>query len=71
MQTVVARFKDNKALQQIVLRIRKYKANRNVSCLTKCINELKQMTSIRQAAKRLNIHYSSLHRMMTLRDQST
>ena len=69
-QTVVARFKDNQVLQQIVLRIRKYKVNRNVSRLTKCINELKQMRSIRQEAKRLNIHYSSLHRMMTLRDQS-
>lgn len=68
--TLLGRFKDNEALQQIVLRIRKYKANKNVSRLNACVNDLKQMTSIRQAAKRLNIHYSSLHRMMTVRDRS-
>ena len=69
-QTVVSRFKDNKVLQQIVMRIRKYKANKNIDHLTTCVNELKQMTSIRQAAKRLNMHYSNLHRMMTVRDRS-
>ena len=47
--SVVAKFKDNKVLQQIVLKIRKYKANKNVDHLTRCVNELKQMTSIRQA----------------------
>ena len=67
--SVVAKFKDNKALQQIVLKIRKYKANKNIDRLTRCVNELKQMTSIRQAAKRLDIHYSSLHRMLTVCEQ--
>ena len=68
--SVVAKFKDNKVLQQIVLKIRKYKANKNIDHLTRCVNELKQMTSIRQAAKRLDIHYSSLHRMLTVREHS-
>ena len=45
-QTVVSRFKDNQTLQQIVLRIRKYEANKKIDCLAKCINEFKQMTSI-------------------------
>ena len=57
-------------LQQIILRIQKYQANKNIDHLTTCINELKQMTSIQQAAKRLDIHYCSLHRMMTVCDQS-
>ena len=45
-QTLVSRFKDNQVLQQIILRIQKYKANKNINHLTTCINELKQMTSI-------------------------
>ena len=45
-QTVVSQFKDNQVLQQIILRIQKYKANKNNDRLTTCINELKQMTSI-------------------------
>ena len=57
-------------LQQIILRIQKYKANKNIDHLTTCIKELEQMTSIQQAAKRLDIHYSSLHRIMTVHDRS-
>ena len=69
-QTVVSWFKDNQVLQQIILRIWKYKAYKNIDCLTTCINELKQITSTWQAAKRLGIRYSGLHRMMTVCDQS-
>ena len=61
--------RDNKALQTIYRRIIKYKTSKNYLLWSHFVKELKKRSSIREAAKKLNISYTTLQRLITKRDR--
>ena len=60
----------DKRLQQIVLKIRKHKTKKDTNSLKACVEQLKKIASVRETAKKLGMHYSGLHRLLTVRDRS-
>lgn len=62
--------KKSDAIQKIVMKIRKHRTNKDKIRLNNCVNELLQISSIRGAAKRLHIPYTTLHRLIKIQEKS-
>lgn len=60
----------NPAIQKIYRRIIKYRTNRDNVRLSQAVNDLTSNASIRETAKQLNISYTSLYRLLVLRQFS-
>ena len=61
--------RDDKVLQEIFRKIVKYKTSKNYIRWSQVVKELKKKSSIRAAAKRLNISYTTLYRLITKRER--
>ena len=62
--------RDNKVLQSIYRKIIRYKTSKNYFLWNHMVKELKKRSTIREAAKNLNISYTTLHRLITKRERS-
>ena len=60
----------NSHLQGIVLKIQNYKMNKDKKKLNYYVTKLKRLASICGATKSLNMHYSTLCRLLTLHEKS-
>ena len=49
-----------------VLKIQKYKTSKNILKAVECVALLKKKYSIRNAARKLNMQYSHLHRLLSI-----
>ena len=52
-------------LTRLLLNIRKYRLQKNIERLQKSVKEMRQKFGIRGTAKKLNMNYSELHRIIT------
>ena len=61
----------NRKIQSIVFQIHKFRIKKDKKRLKECLLEMLKHCSIRDAAKRLQIHYTTLQRWMTFKESTS
>ena len=69
MKVTPKRDGNDSSLVHTLMKIQKYKTSRNNTKLAESVNQLKETYSIRAAAKKLNMHYSELYRLLKCRKE--